>query len=318
MQWLMPDSGSTKTERRLQPMFRKFSVFSYLALAVAIILAHVWLRSIPDRAALPDAAAVVRFVPLRLDPAGLSPFRLAGAWAVEVGDRRFGGISALAVAGDGLLALTDSGVLVSLPRPGDTGVARLRDLPGGPGPAAFKRLRDSEAMIAGPGGTLLVAFENRHSLWRFRAGTGRRLLDLSGHGWKANEGVEAMVRDGDSLLLIPEAGRGLLRLGDGVEELSILGAPGQIADAARLPDGRILLLVRRIHLLGITNLVAKLRLERDGYRVRPLTRLPLRRRDNAEALAAEALPSGGTRLWLMTDNDFRPRKATLLVALDLL
>ena len=26
---------------------------------------------------------------------------------------------------------------------------------------------------------------------------------------------------------------------------------------------------------------------------------------------------GGTRLWMMTDNDFRPRKATLLVAVDL-
>jgi hypothetical protein len=25
----------------------------------------------------------------------------------------------------------------------------------------------------------------------------------------------------------------------------------------------------------------------------------------------------GTRLWLITDNDFRPRKATVLLALDL-
>lgn len=315
----MPDSGSTETERRLQPLFRKSSFFSYLALAATILLAHVWLRSMPDRAALPDAAAAVRYVPLQLDPGGLSPFRLAGAWAVEVADPRFGGISGLAVAGGRLLALTDSGVLVSLPRPGAGGLARLGDLPAGPGSAAFKRLRDSEALVVEPDGELFVAFENRHSLWRYRPGVGggRRALDLSGRGWKANAGVEAMVREDDSLLLIPEAGRGLLRVGDVTEELPLLGAPGQIADAARLPDGRILLLVRRIGLSGVTNLVAELSLQPGGYRVRPLARLPLGRRDNAEALAAEALPSGGTRLWLMTDNDFRPRKATLLVALEL-
>jgi hypothetical protein len=315
----MPDSGSTKTERRLQPLFRKSSFFSYLALAATIVLAHVWLRSIPDRAALPAAAAAVRYVPLRLDPAGLSPLRLAGAWTVEVSDPRFGGISGLAVPSGRLLALSDSGVLVSLPRPGEAGSAHLRDLPGGPGSAAFKRMRDSEALLVEPERELLVAFENRHSLWRYRPGTGggRQVLDLSGRGWKANAGVEAMVRDSFGLLLFTEGGRSLLRVGDAVEELPLLGAPGQIADAARVPDGRILLLVRRIGLAGVTNLVAELGVESGGYRVRPLARLPLGWRDNAEALAAEALPSGGTRLWLMTDNDFRPRKATLLVALDL-
>ena len=38
--------------------------------------------------------------------------------------------------------------------------------------------------------------------------------------------------------------------------------------------------------------------------------------DNAEALAAEPI-AGGTRLWLMTDDNFRWPMRTLLVALDL-
>jgi hypothetical protein len=38
--------------------------------------------------------------------------------------------------------------------------------------------------------------------------------------------------------------------------------------------------------------------------------------DNAEALAAEPI-DGGTRLWLMTDDNFRWPMRTVLVALDL-
>ena len=38
--------------------------------------------------------------------------------------------------------------------------------------------------------------------------------------------------------------------------------------------------------------------------------------DNAEALAAEPI-AGGTRLWLMTDDNFSWPMRTLLVALDL-
>ena len=39
--------------------------------------------------------------------------------------------------------------------------------------------------------------------------------------------------------------------------------------------------------------------------------------DNMEGIAAERLPDGGTRLWIVSDDNFRPWMRTLLVALDL-
>ena len=39
--------------------------------------------------------------------------------------------------------------------------------------------------------------------------------------------------------------------------------------------------------------------------------------DNAEAMAAERLPDGRTRLWIMTDDNFTRPFRTLLIALDL-
>ena len=321
MQWLMPDSGERNTEQRVQPMFRKFNLFSYLALSICILAIHCWLQSIPNRSDLPDAFAPVRYAPVELDPAGFAPLRLVGAWKAEVADARFGGVSALAIDRRRLLALTDSGVLVSLPRPGGDRLARLSDLPDGPGPPSFKRFRDSEALVIEPDGEMLVAFENRHSVWRYRPATGeaRRALDLSRHGWKANKGVEAMVRDrvNGALLLMAEGGGSALRIGDDEEEVPLTGPPGQIAGAVRLPDGRILLTVRQVGFLGLTNLIAEMTLQPDGYRIQPLAILPLGATANVEAIAAEPRTDGGTRLWLMTDNDFRPGKPTLLVALDL-
>ena len=322
VQWLMPESGERKTEQPVQPSFRKYNLFSYLALATCILAIHCWFQSMPNRSDLPDAFAPVRYTPLELDPAGFAPLRFAGAWKVEVADARFGGISALVMDGGRLLAVTDSGVLVRLPRPGSTDrLAGLSDLPDGPGPPSFKRFRDSEALVIEPDGAMLVAFENRHSVWRYRPATRetRQALDLSRHGWKANKGVEAMVRDRDNgaLLLMAEGGGSVLRVGDDEDEVPLAGPPGQIADAARLPDGRILLAVRQVGFLGLTNLIAEMTLQPEGYRVRSLATLPLGATANVEGIAAEPRTDGGTRLWLMTDNDFRPAKPTLLVALDL-
>ena len=91
-----------------------------------------------------------------------------------------------------------------------------------------------------------------------------------------------------------------------------LDNPYRLSDAALLPDGRILLLARTF---GPAGFAARLLLLDQG-RVKSLARLGLGRLDNAEAIAAESLPGGGVRLWVMTDNDFRRRVPTLLVALD--
>jgi len=54
-----------------------------------------------------------------------------------------------------------------------------------------------------------------------------------------------------------------------------------------------------------------------GLELKKLASLSLGPTANVEGITAEPRPGGGTRLWLVTDNDFRPRAPTLLVALDL-
>ena len=88
---------------------------------------------------------------------------------------------------------------------------------------------------------------------------------------------------------------------------------GRLSEAVRLPDGGILVLARRPGPTGFRNALVPLQ---PGDRLGAPIALGLGPLDNAEALAAEPI-AGGTRLWLMTDDNFRWPMRTLLVALDL-
>lgn len=205
----------------------------------------------------------------------------------------------------GLLALTDSGAIVELPRPGEGRIGWFRDLPDGPGYPNFRLYRDSEAVVA-EGDSLLVTFETRHSLWRFGHDGGIARMRLPARGWSTNKGVEAMVRDrAGRLLLMPEASDWLLRLtpGRGLERIALEGRTGGIAEATRLPDGRIIVAVREVDFGGLTNRLAWLEAEGAGYRLRPVATLPLGLLDNVEGLVAEPGPDGSTTLWAVTDDD---------------
>jgi len=320
MQRLMPDSGSLETERRVQPVFRFGSIFSGLALLVLILGFDRWLGTLPNRADGPPRIVPVDYRPAALDPRGFLPLRLVGAWEVSVGDPRFGGISGLAADEGELLALTDSGTLAWLPKPGSGGTARVRDLPAGPGLTTFKHGRDSEALAPDGRGGWWIAFEHHHQVWHYERGLQPvGAIELPAAGGAANLGVEAMLPTGGGLLLLGEGGETLLAAGagPGVRELSLRNPLGSLSDAALLPDGRRLLLVRNPTLLGFDNRLAELVAAGRGYAVRPLGRLRLGALANAEALAAERIAAGTIRLWVMTDNAFSRRRATLLVALDL-
>lgn len=320
MQMLMPDSRSPIAERCLQLSFRKTSFFSSLAIAALVMGFDAWLGGFPNRADRPPRTAAVRFEPLSVEPGGFAPLRLAGAWAVRVADPRFGGISGLAVEGGRLLALSDSGTVFRLPRPGAGNSADVRDLPDGPGSPGFKRNRDSEALALDPAGRgWWVAFENRHQLWLYDLGFRRPLARIElGRRWPPNSGIEAMLAIRGGLLLFAEGGGEVLVAGRGrLAVRSLASRYGRLSDAAAMPDGRILLLGRRLGMLGFDNRLLALRRRGAGIAVTGFARLPLGRLANAEALAVEPLAHGGARLWLMTDNDFRLGSRTLLVALDL-
>jgi hypothetical protein len=316
----MPDSPSPDAERLLQRIFRKTSLFSYLALFLAVMAFAACPRSIIVRAVGPAREAALRFEPAPFAASGFAPLRLVGAWRVEVDDPRFGGVSGLAMDGGALLALTDSGSVIRFPQPGRGGPALVRDLPTGPGLSQFKFNRDSEALARDPEGRgWWVTFEHWHQAWLYDRDFRRALsrVDFGRGRWPANRGLEAIVVDADGLLLFPEAGSEWLRLtGKALRSNRLVNAHGDIADAVRLPDGRLLLVTRRFGLDGIAKRLAVAEASNGSLGLRALASLGLGATDNVEAIAAEPR-ANGTRLWLMTDNDFRARAPTYLVALDL-
>ncbi len=292
-----------KPEQRVQQTFSEASIISSLALALTIFAAAAWNKAQPSRWPAPDRVVDGRVVPVTVG-------RGMQAWHISAADPRFGGLSALAVERGELVALTDSGVAVRFAPP-NTGrhlPIALRELPGGPGSRFRKSGRDGESLLADREGRgWWVAFENRHSLYLFSREFGRVLAKRSLKvKWRANRGGEALVQGPDAVMVLPEEG-GRAAGGDMI-------APPWVSDATRLADGRLILLIRRPTLLGFANQVWIA--SGAGKPARRIA-LDLGMLDNMEGIAAAPLPNGGTRLWIVSDNNFRPWMRTLLVALDL-
>ena len=299
----MTMTAVTKPERRLQPRLSKSSIVSSLAVALPVLAAAFWHKGQPSRWPGPDRVVGGRAESVAVGP-GLR------AWRLSAADHRFGGLSALAVEHGKLVALTDSGVVVRFAPPGAGGRMRiaLHDLPDGPGSPLRKSGRDSESLLADRGGRgWWVGFENRHSLWLFDREFGRVLAKSSLKvDWRANRGGEALVEGAAGVMALPEGG--------GAAAGGAMVAPRWTADATRLGDGRLVLLIRRPRLGGFDNQVWI-----AAGPARPAKRiaLDLGMLDNMEGIAAAPLPDGGTRLWIVSDDNFKPWLRTLLVALDL-
>jgi len=93
---------------------------------------------------------------------------------------------------------------------------------------------------------------------------------------------------------------------------------GYVSDALQLPGGRLLVVTRAVSATGLEKGLAEaVQTRNGGLELKKLASLSLGPTANVEGITAEPRPGGGTRLWLVTDNDFRPRAPTLLVALDL-
>ena len=296
-------------------------------LTLVVLAAHDLFIRLPNRIELGPRPAELQIRPVALDGAGFAPLHLVGAWRMTSDDPRFGGVSGLAVDGGELVALTDSGVVIRLPKSsaGQPAIsARIAELPGGPGPRQFKWTRDAEALAADPAGRgWWVAFENRDQLWLYDRPFRRplRRIVLNGARWPFNRGIEGLAVTQSGLWLLPEAAGRLIHVHDSeARSYPIAGLGGRypwqgwVTEAVALPGGRLLLAERRLTPAGYAN--ALLLLERAGGAVRIARRypLPVGRLDNIEAVAAEPAP-GGTRLWLMSDNDGQGFADTLLLEL---
>lgn len=317
----MPDMRAIDAERPVQRLFMKIPFFQLLMLGTTVLLFSQWVSALPDRTELGPRAAPVRLESVGLDAGGFSPLVLVGAWSLTSRDPRLGGVSALALEGDTLIALTDSGAIVRFAKPrGGSVEALIRELPDGPEDPRFKSRRDSEALVRDPSGRgWWAAFENRNQLWLYDEGFGHALgrIDFGKGRWPRNRGIEGLASAGDALLLFPERGNTVVEVGGSSERtIPIENPAGRISDAARLPTGELLVVNRHLTALGFANSVAVLERTRSGFRYRDRIPLGVSALDNVEALAPERLADGRIRLWLMTDDNFQRPLRTLLIALD--
>lgn len=229
----------------------------------ALLLGLVWARStvLPER-----NDGIVEFVPL--DVAGaIRPgkgMEILAAWHLESEDTDFGGYSSLAMVGKGtFLSLSDRGRQLRFadPSTGPTD-AQLGYFDGAKDKDKFDL--DAESLTRDPAsGTIWIGYENSNAILRVRpdgARAARRPPEMQ--HWPVNSGPEAMVRLADGRFIVLSEAQGGLMAGGGGEGLLFADDPVsddrperftfrapddyRPTDMAQLPDGRVLILLRKV------------------------------------------------------------------------
>lgn len=266
------------------------------------------------------------------DPARRSIGKLdyLGGAKLTSGDPAFGGFSSMRIEGDRFTLLSDGGNIVTFRMGGDWRPRDVRfgDLPG-PGTGWLKKSRDSESMAFDPAtGRTWVGFEWSNAIWRYDASlthAERAVQPRAMADWPRAGGPESMVRlRNGSFVLIAETSRpkgrrearvGLRFAGDPTEAgpppvpfAYVPPAGYDPTDMAELPDGRLLVLNRRLSFPAL--FTAKLALIDlrgvpangvvRGQEVATFERPS--RHDNFEALAVTH-KGGATILWIASDDN---------------
>lgn len=313
-----------------------------LALLLLVGLAPgTWLRSPPPPYVLTQAMTA-QALPLPADCCAVGPLRVTGAWQLTSPNQRFGGYSALVHTAPGrLLAISDGGYTLDFPMPGRTGPVSIKDLfVSGQGRKAD---RDTEAAQWDPVGRhLWVAAEGRNLVMRFDPALALEAWARPAalRHWPANTGPEtmAMLPDGRFAVVCECRSRwrdrgaypALLFPRDPTSEAEPLhffvAGPWDYrpTDAAVLPDGRLLVVQRKLVWPFPARFDARLALlDLDGVQsgaVVPLQDLgalpagvPM---DNYEGLALEPLGQGRMAAWLISDDNNATFQRTLLLRLE--
>lgn len=269
---------------------------------------------------------------------------LLSSFVLDADDKRFGGLSGIALdtSGDTLFVVSDRGYGLSAALLHDqtgrlTGIDKWSMLrlkkPGGD--QVKRRMIDAEAVVYERDGSWLVAFENRHRIWRYPPSPVAFAAlpqpvptpgELSGA--PSNGGLESMTRlpDGRLLLLTEEfrntdgSLKGWLLSEGRTASVSYLVADGfSPTDTASLPNGDVLVLERRFR--PTSGVAMRLR-HIPSDQLRPAARLSGRELvsltmplaiDNFEGLAVREWPGGGMLLYLISDDNFNFFQRTLLL-----
>ena len=269
--------------------------------------------------------------------------RFIRGWRLSSPNSHFGGFSALAYSGEGrFLLIGDNGIWTRLTLGDDGSVSdvTIKPLPRPRGTPKGKAFTDAEALVVDPEtGKLWIALEGINQIWRIdaamtRVETRRRSPAL--RTWLANRGPEAMVRLKDGRTILFSEGED--RNDFGTEGLVYSDDPavpgktpllfyydaegkGQVSDAAPLPDGRILVVHRKLGLnpLFTTTLaiVDPADIRKSGVvRSIAIGKVPEALRDNYEG-ATVVVEDGRTFLWLVSDDNLNKWQRSLLLQFEL-
>jgi hypothetical protein len=245
----------------------------------------------------------------------------------------FGGFSSMRIKGDRITLLSDGGHIVSFAIDAELHASRLifGALSNGPGIGWLKADRDSESMTWNPAtGQYWVGFEQSNEIWRYAANgkAEAHLAPLAMVRWASNGGPESMVRLASGAFIVisevtPLGGDPADILRDGVVfrgdptdprtatvRFSYRPPAGyDPTDMAELPDGRLLILHRKLSLppalfSAVLTIVDRGAIREgavvEGRVIATFARPMLH--DNFEALAVTR-EHGATIVWIASDDN---------------
>ena len=313
----------------------------FLLLIVALGLAPgTWWRT-PYTGFRVDDRQVLLIEELHVPQARLGEVETAGAWHLQSPNWHFSSYSALLAMEDGtLVAMTDLGRVLHMAPPGADHAAPKFDYFASL-EAGDKRLHDLEAVTRDPAsGQVWATYENTNLIERYDAALvpNGQVQPPEMQGWPSNTGPEsiARLRDGRFVVLSEGSPRwfaadlpALLFPGDPVEgarpqPFRFLPPEGfRPVDMALLPDGRVVILLRRVVLGLPPRFEAKL-VVADPAKIRPGKRWSGRviahiadpvPTDNYEGIAVAPGEDGRLVLWLISDDNNAALQRTLLLKL---
>lgn len=310
-------------------------IAALLALA-ALLAPGTWWRSVvPDRYA---TAAHVVALPFdrgehQTEHGGLA---VEGLWQVKGRGENFGGYSAMFLYGrQGIRLLSDRGFLLTIPRPGPDAVDPMPYSTRQLYPTGFRHedLLDIESATYHAGtGQYWLGYENKHVIYRYAAWGDPEAFVRPDYtrNWAVNGGIEAMVRlaDGRFVVLREDGGDLFVYPGDPVE--GVEAQRGSVdwptdyspTDVAQLPDGRLVVVLRRVALhvplFECRLVLLDLAHWQPGGELQPQPLVQLENlvpRDNWEAVAVEPVDGGAVNLWLASDDNRSGFQRSLLARL---
>lgn len=307
-----------------------------LLLALAVV-PGTWLRMQPPP---PSFVQDIVFEPVPLPSpavikANLGAFDLVGVWRMESPHADFGSFSTLVSTGAGrFITFSDKGHALRFSAPGmDQRDSRIVSIV--VTDSLHKFTRDAEgATYDRATGRSWIAWETSNAISRLSPQLKREAIVLpqAMADWGNNSGPETLLRLADGRFIALREGfdeqhhRAVVFSGDPIESgeperFSFVG-PARFAptDAAQLPDGRVLILLRRLvwpmpfRFAGRIAIADPDEIQPGGvWKAREVAKLtsgmPV---DNFEGMAIEPGPGGKATVWLISDDNDAATQATLL------